>query len=238
LLQPLWRRRSASLWFEGELGVRNLLQWRRGTQVRDDRVVAARGTLYGYTDLAGGRLRVSTTLSQGLDILGATRSGDPLASRGDADGVFTSLSAWTDWSRELGGNLSVRVAMLSQLSSRPLLITDEVGLGGPGFLRGYDWSERSGDEGVMGMAELSYLIDSPFGLARRAQLYAFVDGGRVNNLNGGFGSGALASAGGGFRANVTRTFGASLEVAVPLSGARYDTSDETPKVNFKLLKSF
>lgn len=238
LLQPLWRRRSASLWFEGELGIRNLLQWRSGRQVRDDRVVAARGTLYGYTDFAGGRLRVSTTLSQGLSILGATEAGDPLASRSDADGSFTSLSAWADWSRDLGGDLSVRLAMLSQLSSQPLLIAEEVGLGGTGFLRGYDWSERSGDQGMMGMAELRYLIDRPLGLARRAQLYAFVDGGKVNNHEGGFGGGALASAGGGIRTDLTRTFGANLEVAVPLSGPRYDTNDETPKINFKLLKSF
>jgi hemolysin activation/secretion protein len=238
LLQPLWRRRSASLWFEGELGMRNLLQWRGGQQVRADRVVAARGTLYGYTDLAGGRLRVSTTLSQGLDVLRATEAGDPLASRRDADGSFTSLSAWTDWSRDLGGDLSLRLAMLSQLSSQPLLIAEEVGLGGTGFLRGYDWSERSGDQGVMGVAELRYLIERPLGVVRRAQLYAFVDGGRVNNLDGGFGSGALASAGGGIRTDVTRSFGANLEVAIPLTGPRYDTADEAPKINIKLLKSF
>jgi hemolysin activation/secretion protein len=238
LLQPLWRRRSASLWFEGELGVRNLMQWRGDRQVRDDRIVAARGTLYGYTYIAGGRLRVSTTLSQGLDILDATKAGDLLASRDNADGSFTSLSAWTDWSRDLGGDISVRLAMLSQLSSQPLLIAEEIGLGGTGFLRGYDWSERSGDQGVMGMAELRYLIDRPLGLARRAQLYAFVDAGRVNNIDGGFGSGALASAGGGIRTDVTRTFGANLEVAMPLSGPRYDISDDAPKVNFKLLKSF
>lgn len=238
LLQPLLRRRTASLWFEGELGMRNLLQWRGGQKVRDDRIVAARGTLYGYTDLAGGRLRVSTTLSQGFDILGATEAGDPLASRHDADGSFTSLSAWTDWSSDLGGDFSIRLAVLSQLSSQPLLIAEEIGLGGTGFLRGYDWSERSDDQGVMGMAELRYLWKSPFGLARRAQLYAFVDGGRVNNHESGFGSGALASAGGGVRADLTRTFGANLEVAVPLSGPRYDTNDETPKLNFRIQKSF
>ncbi|MDP5279943.1 ShlB/FhaC/HecB family hemolysin secretion/activation protein [Sphingomonas sp. DG1-23] len=238
LLQPLWRRRNASLWFEGELGIRNLLQWRNGRQVRDDRVVAARGTLYGYTDLAGGRLRVSTTLSQGLDVLGATQAGDPLASRRDADGSFTSLSAWTDWSTDLGGDLSIRLAMLSQLSSQPLLVAEEVGLGGTGFLRGYDWFERSGDQGVMGMAEFRYLWQNPFGAARRAQLYVFVDGGKVTNHDGGFGGGALASAGGGVRADLTRTFGANLELAVPLSGPRYDTNDESPKVNFKILKSF
>lgn len=238
LLQPLLRRRTASLWFEGELGMRNLLQWRGGRKVRDDRIVAARGTLYGYTDLAGGRLRVSTTLSQGLSVLGATATGDPLASRHDSDGSFTSLSAWTDWSSDLGGDFSVRLAALSQLSSQPLLIAEEIGLGGTGFLRGYDWSERSGDQGAMGMAELRYLWKSPFGLARRAQLYAFVDGGQVYNHDSGFGSGALASAGGGIRADLTRTFGANLEVALPLTGPRYDTNDESPKVNFRVQKSF
>jgi len=238
MLQPLWRRRSESLWLEGELGMRNLSQWRSGRKVRDDRVVAARATLYGYTDLAGGRLRVSTTLSQGLGILDATEMGDPLASRRDADGTFTSLSAWTDWTSDVGGDVSVRLAVLSQLSSQPLLISEEIGLGGTGFLRGYDWSERRGDQGVMGLAELRYLWDHPLGLARRAQLYAFVDAGKVTNQDGGFGSGSLASAGGGVRADLTRTFGANLELALPLSGPRYDTGNEAPKVNFKLQKAF
>lgn len=238
ILQPLWRRRATSLWLEGELGMRNLMQRRGGRHVRDDRVVAARGTLSGYTEVAGGRMRVSTTVSQGLEILGATRPGDPLASRHDADGSFTSLSAWADWSRNLAGELSVRLAMLSQLSSRPLLTAEEIGLGGTGFLRGYDWSERSGDQGAMGMVELRYRIDRPLGLAKRAQLYAFVDGGRVNNLKGGYGSGALVSAGGGMRTDLTWALGANLEVAVPLSGPRYDTGSRTPKINFKLSKSF
>lgn len=238
VLQPLLRRRATSLWFEGELGVRNLSQHRRGAQVRDDRVVAARGTLYGYADLAGGRLRASTTVSQGLSIFGSTRAGDPLASRWDADGTFTTLSGWADWTRDLGDEFSLRLSMVSQLSSDPLLIGEEMGLGGTGFLRGYDWSERSGDEGVAGLAELRYALDRPLGLVRRAQLYAFADGGKVTNHGGGFGSGSLASAGGGIRADVTRSFGANLELAVPLTGVRYDTNDETPKVNFRLLKSF
>ncbi len=238
MLQPLSRRRAASLWLEGELGMRNLLQWRRGDQVRDDRVVAARATLYGYTDVAGGRLRAGTTISRGLGLLRATRAGDPLASRWDADGTFTTLSGWADWSRDLGSAVSLRLAMISQLSSDPLLIGEEMGLGGTGYLRGYDWSERSGDEGTAGLVELRYALDRPLGLARRAQLYAFADGGKVTNKDSGFGSGSLASAGGGIRADLTRSFGANLELAVPLSGPRYDTDDETPKINFRLLKTF
>ncbi|MCH4892587.1 hypothetical protein GO308_05620 [Sphingomonas sp. SFZ2018-12] len=238
VLHPLWRRRSTSLWFEGELGVRNLMQSRAGQLVRDDRMATARGTIYGHRDIAGGRLRISASVSQGLDLFGATDAGDPMASRRDADATYTTVSLWTDWSRDLGGNASVRLAALTQLSSQPLLIAAEIGLGGTGFLRGYDWSERSGDQGAMGLAELRYAIDRPFGIARRAQLYAFVDGGRVTNLRSGFGSGSLASAGGGIRADITPKFGASLEVAAPLTGRRYDTSDRTPKINFRLVRSF
>ncbi|MCD2324106.1 hypothetical protein LQ953_08790 [Sphingomonas sp. IC-56] len=238
LLHPLWRRRDASLWLQAELGVRDLQQWRRSVRVRHDRIATARVSLYGYSDVAGGRLRISTTLSQGLGVLGATGRNDPLASRYDADATFTALSAWSEWTTDLGGQFSLRLAMQSQLASQPLLISEETGLGGTGFLRGYDWSERSGDQGVMGMAELRYLWNRPFGLVRRAQLYAFVDGGHVSNLDNGFGSGSLASTGGGLRTDITADTGANLEFAVPLSGARYDTDDQTPKINFRLIRSF
>ncbi len=70
-------------------------------------------TLYGYGDVAGGRLRVSTTLSQGLGVLGATMAGDPLASRADPDGVFTALSAWSDGPARSTRPLGVRLAVQS-----------------------------------------------------------------------------------------------------------------------------
>ena len=235
LLQPLVRRRSASLWAEGEIGLRDLVQWRDGDRARHDRIAAARLTLYGYAEIAGGRMRVSTTLSQGL---GGTRLHDPLASRYDADASFTSLSAWMDWTRELGGDFSLRLAAQSQFASQPLLIAEETGLGGTGFLRGYDWSERTGDRGTMGSAELRYGWNKPFNLIRRAQLYGFVDGGEVTNLDHGFGGGALASAGGGVRADITSRFGANVELAAPLSGPRYDTGEESAKFSFRLVRSF
>ncbi len=238
LLRPMLRRRDESLWFQAELGVRSLRQSRRDVLIRDDRLTVARATLHGYSQLAGGRIRISSTLSQGLNLFGATGPRDPMSSRFDADATFTSLSIWSDWTRTLGGPFSFRAAAQSQFASQPLLISEETGLGGTGFLRGYDWSERSGDEGVMALAELRYLWKQPFKAIRRAQLYAFIDGGEVDNLRSGFGSGSLASTGGGIRADVTARFGANFEVAVPLSGARYDTNDRTPKLNFRLVRSF
>lgn len=238
LRQPLYRRRSGSLWLSGEFGVRDLTKWRGGVRVRRDRTAVGRLTLYGYTDFAGGRLRANATVSQGFSIFGATGAGDPLASRDDADGTFTNLSLWSDWTGDLGGNFSLRLALQTQFSSDPLLVTEEAGLGGTGFLRGYDWSERSGDQGTMGSAEIRYRWANPFHAFQRAQLYAFVDGGRVTNLNGGFGGGELYSTGGGVRADISDRFGANVEVAVPLSGPRYDTGDDAPKVNFRVVHSF
>lgn len=238
VLQPLVRRRSTSLWLEGELGLRGLLQWQDDTLVRRDRLAVARAGLYGYTKLAGGWLRAGATVSQGLGILGSTEAGDPLASRGDADGTFTSLYSWTDWAGPLGGDFSLRLAAQAQLASEPLLVTEETGLGGTGFLRGYDWSERSGDRGVMGLAELRYDWANPFELIPSAQLFGFIDAGSVGNIDGGFGSGSLASAGGGVRADLGARIWAELGVAVPLSGPRYDTSDEEPKLNVSVAKSF
>jgi hemolysin activation/secretion protein len=238
VLQPVLRRRRASFWLGAELGVRNLAQWRNDVRVRRDQIAKASLTLYGNAKLAGGRLRVSTSVSQGLGILDATEPGDPLASRRDADGTFTAVNAWADWTTDLSRKFSLRLALQGQLASQPLLISEETSLGGTTFLRGYDWGERSGDEGAMGVAELRYLIDNPLGLVKRAQLYAYLDGGTVSNLSDGFGGGSLASAGGGMRMDITSKMGATLELAVPLSGPRYDTGDETPKLNFSLVRAF
>ncbi|MBC9030814.1 ShlB/FhaC/HecB family hemolysin secretion/activation protein [Sphingomonas sp. JC676] len=238
VLRPLWRRRTASLWLESELGLRNLDQWRDQTRVRHDRIATARATLYGYGNIGGGRLRVSTTLSQGLGILGATRARDPMASRFDADGSFTSFNAWADWTKGLGRDFSFRVAVQSQLATRPLLIAEETGLGGTSFLRGYDWSERTGDQGAMGMVEIRYLWKNPPAIIKRAQIYAFADAGSVSNLRSGFGGGSLSSAGAGQRADIAKNLGVTLEVAVPLSGPRYDTGNRSPKLSFRLVRSF
>lgn len=169
MLWPLWRRREASLWVEGELGMRSLQQRRAANLLRDDRTVTFRTTLYGSADIGGGRFRFSTTLTQGLGLFGATLRGDPLASRPDAGGSFTAVNSWADWTVGLGSGFSLRLAAQGQLAFAPLLVTEEFGLGGTAFLRGYDWSERSGDQGVTGLAELRYMANRPLGLVQRAQ---------------------------------------------------------------------
>lgn len=237
LLQPLLRRRSQSVWAQASFGVREVRQSRDGVRVRMDRLTVARIGLSGFSDVAGGRLRANATLSQGLGILGATRANDPLASRSDADGRFTSAAFWFDWTRPLGNQFSIRASGSSQLSSRPLLVSEEAGLGGGSFLRAYDYSERSGDQSAMGSLEFRYDVKSRVSAAA-PQIYAFVDGGKVTNLQHGFGSGTLFSAGAGLRAAILPSLAASVEVAAPLSGARYDSGTRQAVFNFRLRQSF
>ena len=238
VLQPLIRSRKLSLWGEGSFTVRDVAQARQDLTLRDDRMSVARAGVYGFTDIAGGRLRINATVSQGLDLFGATERGDPLASRRDADATFTSASLFADWTAPVAGPTSVRFAVASQVASQPLLVSEEVGLGGGSFLRAYDYSERMGDEGFMGSAEFRVGLGDRIGFVLKPELYTFVDGGRVINLDGGFGGGTLYSSGGGVRASLTRTMLAGAEVAVPLSGIRYDSGNADPVFNFRLTKTF
>lgn len=238
VLRPLARSRDYSSWVEASVAHRHIAQNRTGERVREDRTTVAKLRLFGNARIAGGTLRASGAVSQGLDLLSATRRGDPLSSRADADGTFTALWLSAQWTRSLAGKLTLDAGVRSQLASQPLLVAEEIGLGGAAFVRGYDYSERSGDRGTMGYAELRYAFDRPLGPVRGVQLYAFGDGGVVRNLQGDFGGGSLFSAGGGLRADVDRRTDAGLEIAVPLSGPRYDTGDRTPRLRFSLTRFF
>lgn len=236
VFQPLWRARASSLWLDGSLSHRSIDQDLGDVLARSDRLTVGKVGLSGFTKLAGGRLRTTASLSRGFDVLGASRSGDPLASRPDADGTFTALTLSADWSRSIAGNLGLDLGLRSQLASQPLLVSEEIGLGGAGFGRGYEYSERTGDQGAMAYGELHYSW-AGLGPVARLQAYGFADGGVIRNLADGSGGGSLFSAGGGLRASVGANTSAGLELALPLSGARADSADKQPRIRFSFSRS-
>lgn len=235
---PLLRRRDMSVWVIGEFEVTDLRQDRAGERVRHDRVPAMRAGIYSRGRVAGGNYRGRVMVSRGLDIFSATQLGDIFASRSDASASFTSLYGWLAWDRQVAQNVSVAIGARGQLSADPLLTTEDLGLGGTSFLRGYNFSERSGDQGIMGFGELRYNLRGQGFWLPRAQVYAFADGGVVSNLEDGRGGGSLASAGGGLRLDLTRDLDLDLEVAVPLTGERFDSDSKAPLLNLRIGQSF
>lgn len=235
---PVLRRQRRGLWLEASGEVQDLRQDSFGALARHDRIALARLGFYGFGPLAGGNLQGRATISQGFDMLGATELGDPLASRGDAPAGFTTLTWWLNWRRGLAERLSLSLAMNGQVSTDPLLIGENFAIGGNAFLRGYDFGQRIGDQGIAGLGELRYDWPGALGMVRHLQLYAFADGGTVTNLAGGRGSGTLASSGAGLRTDITRDLDFDLEIAVPLTEARFDTNDNSPRINLRINQSF
>ncbi len=238
LSHPLIRSQSRSLWLEASTELQDLRQNSFGTLARMDRIALARLGFYGYGPLGGGTLQGRATVSQGLDIMGATGRGDPLASRFDSRPDFTTISWWLNWRRGIAPRVSLSLATTGQLSTDPLLIGESFALGGTNFLRGYDFAQRVGDQGAAGLAELRYDWPKALGAVRNMQIYAFADGGTVSNLQAGMGGGTLSSSGAGLRTDITDALDLDLEVAVPLTEDRYDTGDNTPRLNLRVSQSF
>ena len=151
----------------------------------------------------------------------------------DADGKFTSAKAWTNWSGKPLGDITLRVAVSGQIASEPLLSSEEMGLGGAYLGRAFEFYERSGDQGIMGSLELGYEFSKPVSWIKRLQPFAFVDGGYVGNLQGGYGGGTLISAGGGLRADIGPV-GVQVETALPVYLSGDGSGNSSPKVNVQV----
>jgi hemolysin activation/secretion protein len=230
---PLVRSNDTNLWLSGEMAYLTVEQDIVSiATVRDD-IVTFTASAWGNIRLVGGRLSGGVNVTRGLDWLGATRDDEFLVSRDDGSGQFTKGVAWFSWQGPLAKALSLRVAGMGQVASRALLSPQEMGLGGPGFGRGFNFSERFGDQGVAGMVELRRQFRNPVKGVNWAQLYGFVDGGYVMNLSDGYGGGALVSAGGGLRAGIGK-LELGAELAMPINTIRYEAGKKSPRVNLSV----
>ncbi len=230
---PVIRSSRKSVWANAEIAWLEVDQRRDGQPLQRDTLVTLTLSASGNARFAGGWINGMAGVVQGLGFDGTTAAGDPMSSRFDGSARFTKGIFWLDWNRELGGGTSVRLSANGQIADRPLLAAQELGLGGPDNARGYDFSERFGDNGLLGVIELRQRYSRPLSFIDWVQFYGFADGGKVWNLNDGYGGGTLFSAGGGLRGALGRTE-FSVEAAYPLSEARYDSGDRTPRINLSL----
>lgn len=234
---PLLRTRETSIWAYAGFMLRESSQSRDDVPVREDQIASVQATLYALKISSGGYARGRLILSKGIDVFGATERGDPLASRRDAGGRFAKVEMWGEYVRRIAPRVTLQMEAQGQLASGPLLSSEEMGLGGRSFLRGYDYRELSGDRGAAVSAELRYDLGRMPRPIRKAQVYAYADGGHVDNYRNGSGDGTLASAGGGMRIWLGKSIEAGLELGIPLKDGAFG-QDRDPRVSFTVTSRF
>lgn len=147
---------------------------------------------------------VAASLNFGLDAFGATNSTALRPSRRGADGQFTSLTVDAARLQQIHGGWTAYLAVQAQVADGRLLSSEQIGFGGRLFGRGYDPSAITGDNGVIGKAELQYQdgVDHLEWLLRY-QAYLFADAGWVHTIDaaafGQMSDEDLNSFGGGLR---------------------------------------
>jgi hemolysin activation/secretion protein len=238
---PIYRTRAETLSVEGgftfqEADVKAIDQpvshdsWR----VLDVQVV------WSQNGWLGGNTGFNVGVSQGLPILNASTEVNDERSRSDGHAVFTKMTVGARRLQALVEPISLLVAGTAQRAAQGLLAGEEISFGGnpySEFGRGYDPAAITGDQGFGGTVELRW--DERFGeplfeALEAAQLYAFVDGGRVFNKADTSGApSSIASTGLGVRTVLFEDVSAGIELArtlIAVPGS--DNGERTTKLLF------
>lgn len=230
---PVIRSMKANVSVAAEIAYLSVAQDLMGIATTRDDIVTLTVSAWGNMRLTSGQLAAGVSVSQGLDIFGATKPGDFLTSRFDASGQFTKFSGWAFWKTNLDRQTTLKVSLVSQLSSAPLLAAQEISIGGPQFGRAYNFSQRFGDEGVIGSIELRRRYEGLLPGLDWVQAYGFADGGYVTNKAGGFGGGSLYSVGSGLRIGKGRAE-LGIEAAYPLNADPTHGDSKDPRINLSV----
>lgn len=241
LSHPIIRSRTENLWLNGFAEYRNAQESQSGAENFDDRLRILRARLNynrsGETFFSSAVLRIS----QGLDVLGASRERAGPLSRFDGDPQFTKVSGDLSHSQSIYGGLSAQVSAIGQKSANSLLASEEFAVGGSRFGRAYDFAEVTGEDGVAGSLEIRYGVEDAFGLIEFLQVYGSYDIGAVWNRNatGTFRRHSLSSAALGVRVNLPRSIFLSFEAAKPLTRQVESSGGNTdPRYFFSLSVGF
>jgi hemolysin activation/secretion protein len=197
----------------------------------DDRTRALRIGISGSReDAFAGISGASLDLTKGFNAFGASAPSRlkgtdlPPPSRDGGRADFSKLTGEVSRAQGLpwiADGVSLLAAASGQWAfNQTLLASEQFGVGGSGYGRGYDPSEITGDYGWAGKLELQYfrVFDRP--ALENAQFYAFYDAGQIGlSRRGSLTSGmqSLASAGAGTRVSLGAGLSLNAEIAKPLT---------------------
>lgn len=211
---------------------------------RQDRIRSARvGARYDFLDtLFGvGVNSMSVELSKGLNILGASENGDVGITRPNANPDAVKITSEIQRLQRVTDQVNLLIAARGQHASNALLASEEFGVGGINYGRGYDPSEIVGDKGVAGKVEIQWNRSVSSQFMDKYQLYSFFDAGRVWNLDASTSDlkkETVTSAGFGVRANFVEQVKAGVGVAWPLNRDVQTQGDQDPRFYLNVSKEF
>lgn len=215
LAYPVLRSRQTNLALRAQLTAANNSSDTLGQRSSQDQIRALRlGLTADHSDSLGGVNLADLEVSRGLRGLGASAAGDPLLNGARPD--FSRITVYLARLQDLGAGFSLLAAVSIQDSGDKLPTSEQMGLGGETFLRGYDPSEAIGERGRAGKLELRANADLA-GVA--ATWYLYADAGRVTRRQLGAASlsTSLSSAGLGLRFSAPARLRGYVEVAKPLA---------------------
>lgn len=226
LTQALVRARDRALYLDGLLDFKNIETTAIGIPIYNDRPRALRATL-SYNGLDGGGYNdASVTLSKGLNMFGARRTGSAMLSRLEGRSDFVKFEGQVSRLQPVREHLSLYGALRGQYTNDPLLSPEEFGYGGSAFGRAYDSSEISGDKGVSLAVEARFPNNRRYGQLQ-GEPFVFYDLGKVWNLDTGGQKDSAASTGFGLRFSYDTDTTGNISFAVPLT-----KEPDAPDINY------
>ncbi len=227
LSYPFIRSRESNLTFSGLFFASNNESDVLGAPFNDDRLRGFRTkTDADLADAWQGINQFNVTISQGIEGLGSTENGNPIASRLVGRVDFSKIEGTASRTQPLFDRFSAYVSAYGQYAGTPLLVPEQCGFGGRYFGRAFDPSQLLGDSCIEAIGELRYDVpQQPVPLAQTSQLYTFTDYGQLYTRDASLGTPAVqdaASVGGGIRLGWLNHVDADLSVAKAIEGPRND----------------
>ncbi len=246
LTHPIIRTRNFNLAGRLSFDARNVNSKNIIEPTRRDHIRALRAgarTEFLDTVLGLGINTVDVEFSQGLGLFGASDKNDANLTRASGDPRFFKAEFEAQRLQRLVKGFNLLAGATGQLSSGALLSSEEIGVGGMSYGRGFDPSEIVGDEGIIGKLELQWSpeYDSQGRYMEDYHLFTFIDAGRVWNDDATIATNkrnSATSAGLGIRTEFIEDINADFTVAFPLNRDIQTQGDDDPRFLFGLRKGF
>ena len=199
------------------------------------------GLSYDFVDEYRGVNLVSFNLSKGFDIFDSTESGSEKLTRSGGHSDFSKVFGEMLRLQQLAPSWMLLGALSWQYSFEKLLASEEFGVGGARYVRAYDSSEITGDQGLAFKLELQKAFQPKKKYFRDMQAYTFFDFGKVWNRVSTATTPStqnLYSLGAGLRFNLTDQISGYLEWNKPLSQIVSSEGNKDSRFFFSLSARF